>query len=138
MSIKAGGLIVFRRVQNSIQYLLLQASYGDNHWTPPKGLLEDGEDFKTAALRETKEEAGFSDDHLSIMQDFERTLKYEVEGKPKEVVYWLAELKDPNQTVKLSSEHQCYKWVLLDRACVLSKYEDLQETFRLAEAHLLM
>ncbi|XP_033118454.1 bis(5'-nucleosyl)-tetraphosphatase [asymmetrical]-like [Anneissia japonica] len=137
LTIKAAGLIVFRRVQDSIQYLLLQASYGDNHWTPPKGLLENGEDFQKAAIRETEEEAGFSSEDLSIKEDFKKTLKYEVRGKPKEVIYWLAELKDPNQPVKLSSEHQCYKWVLLNRACELSKYEDLQETFRQAEYHLL-
>jgi hypothetical protein len=34
----AAGFIVFRRVgQNPIEYLLLQTSYGEHHWTPPKG-----------------------------------------------------------------------------------------------------
>jgi hypothetical protein len=33
----AAGLVVFRRISNSVQYLLLQTSYGEKHWTPPKG-----------------------------------------------------------------------------------------------------
>jgi bis(5'-nucleosidyl)-tetraphosphatase len=34
----AAGFIIFRQVeQNPIEYLLLQTSYGEHHWTPPKG-----------------------------------------------------------------------------------------------------
>jgi len=34
----AAGFIVFRTVSSQVQYLLLQASDGINHWTPPKGI----------------------------------------------------------------------------------------------------
>lgn len=42
---RACGLIIYRRLQpaasskvtDSIEYLLLQTSYGTHHWTPPKG-----------------------------------------------------------------------------------------------------
>lgn len=43
MAVRACGLIVFRLLANSvpppdnIEYLLLQTSYGEHHWTPPKG-----------------------------------------------------------------------------------------------------
>lgn len=45
MAVRACGLIIFRRLQpapsskvtDSIEYLLLQTSYGSHHWTPPKG-----------------------------------------------------------------------------------------------------
>ena len=33
----AAGFIVFRRIPNEINYLLMHASYEDNLWTPPKG-----------------------------------------------------------------------------------------------------
>jgi len=33
----AAGFIVFRSISCQIHYLLLQASDGINHWTPPKG-----------------------------------------------------------------------------------------------------
>ena len=39
-SVRAAGLILFRRIppQNVIEYLLVQTSYRDHHWTPPKGM----------------------------------------------------------------------------------------------------
>lgn len=33
----AAGFVIFRLLSNNIQYLLLQTSYGEHHWTPPKG-----------------------------------------------------------------------------------------------------
>ncbi len=34
----AAGFIIFRQTgQAPIEYLLLQTSYGEHHWTPPKG-----------------------------------------------------------------------------------------------------
>lgn len=36
----AAGVILCRKVFGSIEYLLLQTSYGINHWTPPKGITE--------------------------------------------------------------------------------------------------
>ncbi|KAG8449917.1 hypothetical protein GDO86_016551 [Hymenochirus boettgeri] len=45
MALRACGLIIFRRCRpgtpavtaDGIEFLLLQTSYGENHWTPPKG-----------------------------------------------------------------------------------------------------
>lgn len=34
----AAGLVIYRKYSGTIQYLLLRASYGDKHWTPPKGI----------------------------------------------------------------------------------------------------
>lgn len=41
----AAGVIIFRKLLGSIEYLLLQTSYGVNHWTPPKGILKKLEKF---------------------------------------------------------------------------------------------
>ena len=42
---KAAGLVIFRRrdLTSDPQWLLLQTSYGEHHWTPPKGHLDPGE-----------------------------------------------------------------------------------------------
>lgn len=37
MAKRAAGFLVYRLVSSDIQYLLLKASYGSHHWTPPKG-----------------------------------------------------------------------------------------------------
>ncbi|KAM3622237.1 uncharacterized protein V6R79_022188 [Siganus canaliculatus] len=142
MALRACGFIIFRRLAkplptpDNIEYLLLQTSYGEHHWTPPKGHVDPGEDDLTTALRETKEEAGLGVENLQIINDFVQELHYEVRGRPKEVLYWLAELKDPSTAVKLSDEHQDYRWAQLEEACTLAQYKDLQDTLRAAHRHL--
>lgn len=37
---RAAGFLIFRRVSDGIEYLLLRASYGTKHWSPPKGIYE--------------------------------------------------------------------------------------------------
>ncbi|XP_017471574.1 PREDICTED: bis(5'-nucleosyl)-tetraphosphatase [asymmetrical] isoform X2 [Rhagoletis zephyria] len=58
MAKRAAGFVIFRRIEEQIQYLLLRASYADFHWSSPKGHVDPGEDDFTTALRETREEAG--------------------------------------------------------------------------------
>ncbi|XP_060898220.1 bis(5'-nucleosyl)-tetraphosphatase [asymmetrical] [Labrus mixtus] len=141
MALRACGFIVFRlagRVAppDNIEYLLLQTSYGKHHWTPPKGHVDPGEDDLTTALRETKEEAGLGAEHLQVIEGFVQELRYEVGGRPKEVLYWLAELKDPGTALTLSDEHQDYRWSRLEDACTLAGYKDLQDTLRAAQRYL--
>lgn len=100
------------------------------------GHIDPGEDFRMAALRETEEEAGLTESQFNIC-DFEKCLKYSVRGRPKEVVYWLAELKDPHTPVKLSEEHQDFKWLNLAEACSYAKFEDMQEVLRDADEYIL-
>ena len=58
MAPRAAGFLIFRRVVDKIEYLLLQASYGMFHWSPPKGYCDPGEDDFETAVREVKEESG--------------------------------------------------------------------------------
>lgn len=37
--VRAAGIILCRKGSNNYEYLLLKASYGDFHWSPPKGLV---------------------------------------------------------------------------------------------------
>lgn len=39
VELRAAGLVIFRRVTQCFEYLLLQTSYGEHHWTPPKGMF---------------------------------------------------------------------------------------------------
>ncbi|XP_048875749.1 bis(5'-nucleosyl)-tetraphosphatase [asymmetrical] [Brienomyrus brachyistius] len=141
MALRACGFIIFRRLSqfhspDNIQYLLLQTSYGQHHWTPPKGHVDPGEDDLTTALRETEEEAGLRAGQLSIISSFLKELHYKVKGRDKVVLYWLAELKDPDTQVTLSKEHQDYCWAGLEEACDLAKYKEMQESLRDAQRFL--
>ena len=95
--------------------------------------MDPGETDLGAAYRETKEEAGISRDSLTLL-DFIRTLKYEVCGRPKTVIYWLAE--SSTEEVVLSEESQTYRWAELEEACQLAQFPDMVETLREAEEFL--
>lgn len=142
--VRAAGMLVYRISNNTIEYLLLQASYPPFHWTPPKGHLDPGEDELTAALRETKEEAGIDKDKLEVHKDFDIVLQYQVKQssrysqevtKDKTVKYWLAKLNDSN-AVKLSEEHKAMKWAPLEEAIKISKFPEMERLFRSAEKYL--
>nr|CAI5816891.1 unnamed protein product [Callosobruchus analis] len=125
----AAGFVVFRKVCKKIEYLLLQTSYGIHHWTPPKGHVDPGETEMIAAIRETKEEAGLDKDDIKIYEDCKKILHYEANGKPKTVIYWLAELKNSNTQIKLSEEHQDFKWLELKEACEYAVYKEMKDVF---------
>lgn len=157
---RSAGLLIFRRFNSQIEFLLLKASEMGQNWTPPKGLcctitlfvllsyisvfkteniaklnivlnilghLEPGEDDITAALRETKEEAGYAESDLQIQPQHFKILQYKVRGNDKSVIYWLAELKDPQNRPKLSHEHTEFRWSTKDDAILLVGFDDFAE-----------
>ncbi len=136
--IRAAGFIIFRLSPTKVsEYLLLQASYGQHHWTPPKGHVDPGEDDWQTAVRETCEEAGLSaEKDLKVIEDFKVEMNYEVQrrGKlqKKLVTYWLARLIT-STSVTLSDEHQDFRWASLEDACKLSGYEDMNKALRECE-----
>lgn len=50
-----------------------------------------------------------------------------MKGKPKTVVYWLAKLKNLKTEVKLSDEHQDFKWLPLNQAQEVSGFDDMKQ-----------
>lgn len=54
-------------------------------------------------------------------------MTYQVKGMPKTVIYWLAELLNPDKSVRLSNEHQAFEWLSLREACDLAKYAEMQK-----------
>ena len=114
----------------------MQTSYGENHWTPPKGHLDEGEIELETAIRETKEESGLDIDldYKIIDLNYKIELNYLVNGKQKCVYYWIAQLehlKDPQ--VKLSDEHIDFKWLELEKAVELVKFNDMQVALKNSE-----
>ncbi|KAL1777416.1 bis5' [Sigmodon hispidus] len=136
MALRACGLIIFRRqlipkVDNStIQFLLLQASNGTHHWTPPKGHVDPGETDLETALRETQEETGIEGSQLTIIEGFRKELSYVAWKKPKTVIYWLAEVKNYDVEICLSQEHQAYRWLGLEEACQLAQFSEMKATLQ--------
>ncbi|CAH0550385.1 unnamed protein product [Brassicogethes aeneus] len=132
----ATGFVIFRTISNKIEYLLLQTSYGVNHWTPPKGHMDPGETEMQTAYRETNEESGLKPDDYKVYEDCKQTLNYDVKGKPKIVIYWLAKLVNDKAEVKLSHEHIAYKWLTLQDACQVVEYEETRTLMKNCEEYI--
>lgn len=137
--VRAAGLVLYRQAEGRPVYLMMRASYGAKHWTPPKGHVDPGEDLLETALRETEEEAGLSRGrHYELHEAFERRLEYMVRGAPKEVHYWLARLlpEVPPSAVRLSEEHTEYRWLPLDEAAAIGGYDDMTSLLKECEAFI--
>ena len=51
--------------------------------------------------------------------------------RPKVVIYWLGKLRNPGTTeVILSDEHRDFKWLDIDSASKLAKFEDMKKALR--------
>ena len=101
-------VLVFRRVGDSLQYLVLRRSTaeGDDErewaWGPPSGARLPGEPVVACAARELEEETGF------------RLRLHEVTYDPAWASYWAEAPADAR--VQLSPEHDSYEWVDLAEA----------------------
>ena len=97
------------------------------------GHLDNDETPFQAAERETKEEAGLDRRDYDVLRGFEVKITYPVSGRPKDVYYYLARLRNFQQEVQLSDEHQSLKWLSLQDACRLVQFEQMQSVLRQAE-----
>lgn len=86
---KSCGAIVFTREKNEIRYVITLSTGGDYGF--PKGHMEEGEDERTTALREIREEVCLVP---TILEGFRMEDAYPLPNKSgvgKKVVYFLAE-----------------------------------------------
>ncbi|MFL5846167.1 MAG: NUDIX hydrolase [Solirubrobacteraceae bacterium] len=75
----AGGVIVGDDGRIAVVH---RPRHGD--WSLPKGKLDPGEDFETAALREVQEECGL---RCALVTELPES-RYRVGGRPKRVRWW--------------------------------------------------
>jgi len=110
----AGGIIMKYDENNRKQILLIQRASEDhwpNFWEFPRGKCDKpiGERLPICASREIKEETGLDVEPVALIDTFEYTAE---DGKRLTTCHnFLCRMKDPEQKVKLSKEHQDYKWV---------------------------
>ncbi|MFC4030153.1 NUDIX hydrolase [Streptomyces polygonati] len=87
-TVRAAGVVLWRRspYDGRVEIALIHRPRYDD-WSMPKGKLKRGEETAAAALRETREETGME----CVLGAQLPTVRYLVEGRPKEVRYWAAE-----------------------------------------------
>ena len=96
------------------QVLLIQRATDDhwpNHWEFPRGKCDKGknESVISCCKREVKEETGLDIKVVALIDKFEYLADG---GKRKSICHnFLCELKNPDQKIKLSKEHQDFHWI---------------------------
>ncbi|HEX2128448.1 MAG TPA: NUDIX hydrolase [Solirubrobacterales bacterium] len=83
----AGGVIVRRRPNGEREVAVVHRPRYDD-WSLPKGKLDPGEDFATAALREVEEETGL---RCELRGELEPVRYHDRKGRDKLVRWWLME-----------------------------------------------
>lgn len=127
---KSAGAVVFFRGKQ-IEYLMLLSTY----WGFPKGLVDPGEDERTTALREIREETGLDATLLDGFRVLDRYwYRRGKERIQKQAVYFLAEAH--SRDTQISWEHKDSAWLPFDAAIARLEFEGLRETLRKANEFL--
>lgn len=139
VEVSAGG-IVFRRVRDQLQFAMVRDSY--QRWTFPKGHVQAGESYASAAAREIREETGL--DRLRFVQvlgniDIWFRDRFVHKGKlvHKFIHYFLfeaptdAKLHRP-PAVAGSEQITGVTWVPAEKILERSSYKDLRPIIRKA------
>ena len=113
--VNVSGGIIFKEQRGEKPALLLIQRAKDDHWPNffefPRGKCDNGPDEGLIAClkREVKEESGLDIIPIKLIDTFSYTAD---EGKRLSTQHnYLCKMKDPNQKVKLSKEHQGFQWI---------------------------
>ncbi len=130
---KSAGVIIFRKEEGNIYYLLLHYPVGSrtskDYWDFSKGHVEKGEEEREAASREAEEETGIKELEFrpGFKEQIEYFFKFKGETVFKTVVFYLAETK--TKEIKISFEHIGYQWL---------SYEEAQEQLTFDNAKTIL
>jgi 8-oxo-dGTP diphosphatase len=111
--VKVAGAIIIKKGDNDEDMILLiQRAKEDNWpmvWEYPRGKLKKGESNIQGLKREVKEETGLD---IEVIKYIDKYTYIADEGKRESTQYnYLCKMKNPNQKIKLSFEHDDYQWV---------------------------
>lgn len=134
----SAGIVPFLTKNGTRRYLLLKSGLTLSElWEFPKGMIEEGEDSRTAAMREFREETGISD--CALIPGFKKVLRYFYRRGGKEVVsktvsYYVGEVD--TSTVILSHESTDYVWVTFQEASRYIRHKNVLELLENVERFL--
>jgi 8-oxo-dGTP pyrophosphatase MutT (NUDIX family) len=116
--------------QNNEQFLLLHRN-NEDIWECPKGHIEERENHKEAIVRELFEETGIEIfDILSKIGvlTFEFISKKTGKQKRRDITYY--HVKTNILDVKISSEHNDFKWLNKEDLMSTLQFDDIKDLFK--------
>jgi 8-oxo-dGTP diphosphatase len=114
--IRAAGVVVLRTITGGREVLVVHRA-ARNDWSLPKGKLDADEHVLAATVRECEEEAGITP---ALRAPLPR-MKYTVDGRPKVVEYWTAEVGVPG-VHRPDDEVDETRWVPIEEVAELLTY----------------
>ena len=136
---KSAGCIVYTQEKKKRLFLLLYKEASDHYresWGFPKGLIEQGEEEKVTAIRETNEESGLTD--IQVLPGFKEKVHffYKKEGEmvSKDIIYFIA--KTEQTDAKVSFEHKKPGWFTYKEALEKVTFKSDKDVLQKAEDYL--
>ena len=117
--VRAAGAAVFRRAAAGVEWAVIHRPRYDD-WSLPKGKLDPGEDFETAAAREVEEEIGVVG---TLGVELPSTTYRDNKDRPKLVRYWLMEAPADCGAFTPNDEVDVLRWAGAEEALELLSYE---------------
>ena len=118
----SAGIVLYNDDNDEVQFLVLK--YPGGHWDFVKGKMENSEEPKQTAIRETKEETGIID--VEFIDGFNEEISYTFYVKneeiDKKVIFYLGKTKSTE--IVLSHEHLDFAWLNLKDAMDRITYEN--------------
>ena len=118
----SAGIVLYNDDNDEVQFLVLK--YPGGHWDFVKGKMENSEEPKQTAIRETKEETGIID--VEFIDGFNEEISYTFyvnnEKIDKKVIFYLGKTKSTE--IVLSHEHLDFAWLNLKDAMDRITYEN--------------
>jgi len=129
--------IIFYKFGKGPEFLLINDSYAKKKfWAPPKGKIIGQEDELQCAIREANKITGLITRDFQIEDDFRAEFKYLAETRPKNVVFFLAQLTDPSHKVYPPAEGIHFNWLPLPQAAEKAVFKNMQEVLRQAQDYI--
>jgi len=129
--------IIFYKFGKGPEFLLINDSYAKKKfWAPPKGKIIGQEDELQCAIREANKITGLITRDFQIEDDFRAEFKYLAETRPKNVVFFLAQLTDPSHKVYPPAEGIHFNWLPFPQAAEKAVFKNMQEVLKQAQDYI--
>jgi 8-oxo-dGTP pyrophosphatase MutT (NUDIX family) len=128
--ISAGG-VVYRQAENGLQVLICKSS-GYHRWVLPKGLVDEGETYEQAAVREVREETGVTARLLTTLGEPEKYVYSRAGMRIFKRVYYFLMTYESGDISQHDYEMEDVRWATFEDADQLLAYDGAKSMVRRA------